>query len=85
MKTISKHNQTEPQRVLEHISVAGPEGEIRYLRFVTRDESNRSGSNFGVDWWRIPVRPKGRLTRWLDRCRSRLGLERQNHPFAHWH
>ncbi len=48
MKTISKHDQTEPQRVLEHISVAGPEGEIRYLRFVTRDESNRSGSSFGA-------------------------------------
>ena len=72
MNTSSKPDQAQPKRALEHASVAGPEGEIHYLQFVNRDESNRSESSFGVDWWRTPVAPKGLVRRWLDTVKTKL-------------
>jgi hypothetical protein len=75
MKKAPKPVSTRPTRSLEHISINGPEGETRFLRFVSRDKSNLNGSRYELDWWRTPVRPKGLGRRLMEAARARLRVD----------
>lgn len=72
MTRTPKPAKTQAGRTLEHIGVAGPEGETRYLRFVSRDPSTVDKSRYGLDWWRTPVVHKGLALRLIEGLRAKL-------------
>ena len=61
----------EPYTRIEHITVETPDGPLRYHVLRRYDESNISGSHYGLDWWRIPAEPpKSSLRKIAERLRS---------------
>jgi hypothetical protein len=68
----------EPYTRIEHITVKTPDGPIRFHYLKRYDESNISGSHYGLDWWRIPVEPpESRLRRMADKVKILFSKKKQ--------
>lgn len=64
----------KPYTRLEHIEVQTLDGPVGMHVLRRYDESNISGSHYGLDWWRLPPEaPEGLLRRMLDTLKC-------NHP-----